>query len=456
MVQRKQNEKKIPLAKKVLMKKSPKQKKTKTQLRIKSATARKRRREEREPETKQNTQRSEYSSRSRAPYSNASRYNSRQNDSAQRKSSFKERGQNDNKSEGRARQYDKPRYNNSREDNSRYDKRKENQSSRKESRYNKTKYEGSNRKNSRYDRRGENLSNRNESRYNRQKQDGPRRDNSKYDKPNYNTSKNNKTRFEKNTKNTYERSYTPKQKPERVQKIISASGEYSRRRAEELIREKRVTVNNKVIEIGACASREKDIIKIDGIPIKLDKKVCYALNKPKGILVTKDDPEERQTIFDLPAVINIPEKVNPIGRLDALTEGLILLTNDGELANKIMHPSKSTPKTYRVRCEPEFTEEELQLLSEGIDIEGIPAKATEIIIHESEPREIILTIHEGRNRIVRKMMEALNKKVFRLMRIAIGEYDIGTLKQGKVRKLKANEISLLTKKPFSKSTQKNK
>ena len=230
---------------------------------------------------------------------------------------------------------------------------------------------------------------------------------------------------------------------ERVQKIIAHSGYCSRRKAEELISQGRVKVNNKVISIGSTANRYKDKITVNDTLIKTEKPVYYALHKPKGVLVTKSDPMKRKTIYDLPSVKTIPENIIPVGRLDALTEGLVILTNDGDFANTISHPSNAITKTYRVRCEPEFTDEELEQLTTAIYVDERPAKAVEVIIHENERRECILTIHEGRNRIVRRMMEKLGKKVYRLMRIGIGLFEIGTLKEGSIRKLTQKEIKML-------------
>ena len=225
---------------------------------------------------------------------------------------------------------------------------------------------------------------------------------------------------------------------ERIQKIISASGYCSRRKAEDLIKQGKVSVNNKAVSIGDKADAQKDTIKIDNKTIKSEKKRYFILNKPKGVLVTMDDPDKRNTIYDLPSVRETKERIFPVGRLDAMSEGLIILTNDGEYANKIMHPRYSTNKTYMVRCEPKLKGFDKTRLEKGINIEGKKTAITKVTYKENN--EFKITLHEGRNRIIRKMMEKLKYKIYMLKRLSIGNINIDNLKEGEVRELDPNEI----------------
>jgi 23S rRNA pseudouridine2605 synthase len=224
----------------------------------------------------------------------------------------------------------------------------------------------------------------------------------------------------------------------RVQKLISASGITSRRKAEELIAAGRVTVNGKQIKLGDKADPDEDKICVDGKPIvNKIKKVYYALNKPKEYVVTLSDPEGRKTIFDLDSVKSLKEKVLPVGRLDMMTEGLIILTNDGEVANRLMHPRYELEKVYYLRLEPKFMDEDADLLESGIMIDGRRTKAKVKILASNE---IIVTVSEGRNRIVRRLLESLDYKIYCLRRIRVGPVSLGNLSKGEVRKLNESEI----------------
>lgn len=230
----------------------------------------------------------------------------------------------------------------------------------------------------------------------------------------------------------------------RLQKIISESGYCSRRKAEELIAEGRVKVNGRPCKLGDKADISKDIISIDGInldtPVKREL-VYYMLNKPRGYVTTTSDELERRCVMDL--LEDIPERVFPIGRLDRNSEGLLLLTNDGDFANKIMHPSGHIAKTYRVTVRPDITEEQLTQLTQGVVIDGVktlPASAT--VLTKEEGRVVLmLTIREGRNRQIRKMCEAVGLEVARLKRISIGPLKLGMLKPGEYRELTPQELS---------------
>lgn len=156
-------------------------------------------------------------------------------------------------------------------------------------------------------------------------------------------------------------------------------------------------------------------------------------------MVTTDDPQGRTTIYDLPSVQRIKEKVLPVGRLDMMTEGLLILSNDGDFINKLSHPSFNIEKIYYLRIEPEFLDSDIRKLGQGIMIDG--RRTPKSAVQKLRPHEIIITIHEGRNRIVRKMMESLNYKVYALRRIRIGKINLGNLGVGEVRPLTADEIA---------------
>jgi 23S rRNA pseudouridine2605 synthase len=225
---------------------------------------------------------------------------------------------------------------------------------------------------------------------------------------------------------------------QRIQKIISSSGICSRRKAEEFIKQGKVEVNNKIIKIGDKADPNKDKICIEKKQIKIEKKVYYILNKPKGILVTAYDPQNRETIFSLDSVKKIKERVFPVGRLDAMSEGILILTNDGEFANNIMHPRYNVEKTYHIRCEPKLNLEDKKKLEQGIIIDDkktMPSK-----IKELEKNEFTITIHEGKNRIVRKMLEKLNYKIYMLKRISIGPIELGNIKTGEITRINVERM----------------
>ena len=228
---------------------------------------------------------------------------------------------------------------------------------------------------------------------------------------------------------------------ERVQKIIAAAGICSRRKAENLIESGRVWVNGVKIKLGDKADAEKDRIEVSGKPIKVREKVYYVLNKPKAYLSENKPDEDKETIYSLASVNSIGQRVMHVGRLDFMSEGLLILTNDGDFANKIIHPKYELDKTYFVKAEPDFTDSDLRQLEEGILIEDMEVDCK---VKKLRKNEIELVIHEGKNRIVRKLIEALGKKVFRLVRTKIGNLELGDLKSGEVRKLTNSEIISLS------------
>lgn len=233
---------------------------------------------------------------------------------------------------------------------------------------------------------------------------------------------------------------------ERLQKIMAQAGVASRRKCEELILEGKVQVNGETVtELGTKADPAQDIITVSGKPIKNEKKVYIMLNKPKGVITSVSDPEGRKIVSDY--LKGIKERVYPIGRLDYDTEGLLLLTNDGEFANLLSHPKYHVPKTYlaTVKGVPHGTE--LDKLRQGIMLEDGMTSPAEVEYKDVDPDNkqsvISITIHEGRNRQVRRMFEAISHPVTRLKRISYGDLLLQNLKRGLYRHLTADEINQL-------------
>ena len=226
---------------------------------------------------------------------------------------------------------------------------------------------------------------------------------------------------------------------DRVQKIISNSGYCSRRKAEELIQKGHVKVNGKKITIGDKAT-SKDDITIDNLPLGQEKKRYLIFYKPKGYLTTLYDPKGRKTIFSF---IKTKERVYPVGRLDQATEGILILTNDGDFANKIAHPRYEMDKTYEIYTDRPLHKRDQNKLEQGIMIQRkrtYPAKIKVI-----SDRKFNITIHEGRNRILRTMMQKLDYKIQNLKRVRIGMVGLGSLKPGQYRNLSKREKEMLSK-----------
>lgn len=232
---------------------------------------------------------------------------------------------------------------------------------------------------------------------------------------------------------------------ERLQKIISAAGITSRRASEALILNGQVAVNGSVVtELGSKADPTKDTITVDGKPLKINAQRLYILlNKPTGYITALKDGQGRALVTDL--LIGVSERVYPVGRLDYNTEGLLLLTNDGEWANRLMHPSHEIEKEYHVRVRGKVIDQQLKRMAEGIELEdGLTAPATVNLIKNGEQNDwISVAIHEGRNRQVRRMCEAVSLSVVRLKRIRYGTLELGTLRAGKYRFLTDAEVSEL-------------
>ena len=230
---------------------------------------------------------------------------------------------------------------------------------------------------------------------------------------------------------------------ERLQKIIAARGLCSRRQAEKWIEEGRVRVNGNTAHLGDTADVTEDVIEVDGKRLpKAGKKLYLMLNKPRGYVTTLSDDKGRKNAAELEA--GCGTRVYPVGRLDMDSEGLLLFTNDGEFANLMMHPRHEVDKVYRVWV-TNFDREKLEALKEPIELDGYKIKRPRIRPVRLEANRAILdvTIHEGRNRQVRRMCQAAGMEVARLKRIAEGTLRIGELKPGQWRELAPAELEML-------------
>ena len=239
---------------------------------------------------------------------------------------------------------------------------------------------------------------------------------------------------------------------ERLQKILSAAGVASRRAAEDLIRDGRVSVNGTTVtELGTRADATQDDIRVDGRRIKPPARRRYILlNKPRGYITSRSDPQRRPTVIDLLAAHGIRDYVYPVGRLDFESEGLLILTSDGELADRLTHPSHEVGREYEVRVRGVPDDRALDRLARGIVIEGRRTAPAEVrLLKTFEARAgsaqalLSLVLHEGRNRQVRKMCEAVGHPVVRLRRVAIGPIADDRLRPGDFRDLSTQEVGAL-------------
>lgn len=237
---------------------------------------------------------------------------------------------------------------------------------------------------------------------------------------------------------------------ERLQKVIAESGIASRRKAEELILNRRVKVNGEIItELGVKVS-EKDEIKVDDTIISREEKVYYLLNKPRGVITSTNDEHSRKTVVSL---IEETKRIYPVGRLDYDTTGALILTNDGEFANMMMHPKNNIDKVYVAKVKGILSPSEIMLLKNGVIIDGVmtsKAKVKVKKVDKSNNTSIVeLIIHEGKNHQVKKMFESIGKEVLKLKREKIAFLDLKGLNSGEYRKLSHKEVSqlyVLTKK----------
>ena len=237
----------------------------------------------------------------------------------------------------------------------------------------------------------------------------------------------------------------------RLQKVLAGAGIASRRAAEIMISEGRVEVNGRlVVEQGMRIDPEHDVVRVDGSRIPPPRRHLYlALNKPRGYVSTMDDPEGRRNLTDLLAQSNQrvaqKERLFHVGRLDTDTEGLLLLTNDGDLAHKLAHPSFKVPKVYLVEVEGLISPDTLKRLRKGVRLEDgwVNPETVKIVSTAAERTLVRVVLSEGRNRIVRRTMEAVGHPVRRLSRTAIGPVRLGNLPQGQTRDLTREELGAL-------------
>lgn len=231
---------------------------------------------------------------------------------------------------------------------------------------------------------------------------------------------------------------------ERLQKVIAQSGYTSRRKAEELIKEGKVFVNGEcVTELGTKVNGNDDIV-INGIHLSKEDKEYYLLNKPRGVISSVIDEKDRTTVTDL---IKTNKRIYPVGRLDYDTTGIIILTNDGELSNILMHPKSNVEKTYLAKLNKFFDKEDLLKLKQGILIDGVKCIPTRVRIKNNDLKKdtslIEITIVEGRNHIVKKVFENLGYLVDKLTRIQYGFLTLENFKSGEYRKLTIKEVKKL-------------
>ena len=232
---------------------------------------------------------------------------------------------------------------------------------------------------------------------------------------------------------------------ERLQKVIADAGITSRRKAEELIINGKVRVNGEIVKTLGVKVSGNDIVEVNGMMLQNEKvKKYYLLNKPRGVISSVRDDKNRPTVVDY---IDTDVRIYPVGRLDYDTTGLILLTNDGELANRLAHPRNKIPKTYIAKIEGLLNKDDIERLKSGIMIDGRKVAVEDFKIRDKDFDKktslVEVTIVEGRNHIVKKMFESLKHPVIRLSRIKIAFLEIGKLKSGQYRELTIKEIKKL-------------
>ena len=233
---------------------------------------------------------------------------------------------------------------------------------------------------------------------------------------------------------------------QRLQKILAAAGVASRRAAEELITAGRVRVNGKVVrELGTKADARRDKITVDGKTLVRERHVYYLLHKPRETMTTLNDPEGRPTVMEL--LKGVPERIFPVGRLDWNTAGALLLTNDGELAQALLHPRQKVLKTYAAKLRGRPTEQTLELWRKGIDLEDGRTAPADVWILSQSPTVTWLRvgIREGRNRQIHRMGEATGHLVLRLTRTHFADLNVDDLRPGEYRELTAKEVDDLRK-----------
>ncbi len=232
---------------------------------------------------------------------------------------------------------------------------------------------------------------------------------------------------------------------ERLQKILSRAGISSRRAAERMMAEGRIRVNGVVAtEPGIKADPQKDEIRVDGRLISCEtEKIYLLLNKPQGVITTLKDPQGRPIVTDL--LEGISERVFPVGRLDYDSEGLLILTNDGDFSQRLQHPRYGIPKTYRVKVEGRLQKRELGEVERGIDLPDGRFAPTGVLLEKTNPGSswLRITLTEGRNRVIRRAFETLGHPVLRLVRVAVADIPLGSLREGQWRALTRKEVERL-------------
>ena len=233
----------------------------------------------------------------------------------------------------------------------------------------------------------------------------------------------------------------------RLQKFMADAGLMSRRSAEEEIKMGNVSVNGHVAELGTKINPKTDVVSYKGKRIKYEKReyTYIMINKPRGYLSSTSDDRGRKCVTDL--LEGVSARVYPVGRLDLISEGMLLLTDDGDLKSKLTHPSTSLPKVYRVKVGEEVTEEKYNILTSPLEIDGYEIKPVGVVVSESDESGTVLkmTLVEGRNRQIRKMCELAGLTVKRLSRISIGNLKLNNLPVGKWRFLEDSEVEYLKK-----------
>ncbi|MCO4256651.1 pseudouridine synthase [Pseudarthrobacter cellobiosi] len=233
----------------------------------------------------------------------------------------------------------------------------------------------------------------------------------------------------------------------RLQKVMAQAGVASRRVCEEMIAEGRVEVDGQVVtELGVRVDPKTAVIHVDGLRIQLDENLVYMVfNKPKGVVSTMEDPDGRPCISDFVRKTHQGERLFHVGRLDVATEGLLLLTNDGELANRLTHPSYEVPKTYLVQVRGPFPQGVGAQLREGVELEDGFASVDSFKLVDSTPGHVLIEVilHSGKNRIVRRLFDAVGFPVLRLVRVKVGPIGLGDQRQGSIRNLGKQEVGHL-------------
>ncbi|MBN1541040.1 rRNA pseudouridine synthase [candidate division KSB1 bacterium] len=228
----------------------------------------------------------------------------------------------------------------------------------------------------------------------------------------------------------------------RINRYLALCGLGSRRKVEQLVLESRVTVNGKPVDsLATLIHEERDRIFVDGKRVRPQERHTYImLNKPRGVITSASDERGRKTVLDL---VRSKARLFPVGRLDAKSEGLLLMTDDGDLAYRLTHPKYEVVKIYRVKLNRSFHQQDFVSLTRGIELEDGPTAPCEAFFYDSDPHRLEIRVSEGRNRLVRRMLEQLDYEVESLKRVQIGPLLLGDLPRGRYRHLKAEEVRLL-------------